>query len=598
MIVRRSFAPIVAVVALLLACGGSGPGSEDVLGLMPPPGIVAQAALDVVWSIQEASGCGSITSAGVYTAPTAPATSACHIVARVANDTTASSVATVTIAAAQTPPPAPPPPAGTSGDAISRCASDPIRSTGTVYYVCSCDSGAQAGCAAGDDANPGTSPSAPKRTFSAAQAQFRGMNAGDTVALCKGGSWVNVASTSPHWVNSRCNATSTCDLRAYDPPGTSGRARPYVDITSTAMDFWNASGGTKGYRFQGISWHGRSGAYGFYTATRNLSDVMLCDNRFDGFNVAVGPMIDRLYVVSNQIVNSATQGFIGGSNYGRIENNTFDNNGTAVGHHSIYLGAGITDGGTNLTIRGNHSTRSSQSNGRCIGTHIVAHGQFQNLLIEGNTIEESGTSADPGCWGIGILRDSEVPSGSIPPEYFRNVTIRGNTIRNVGNALIALGQCESCVVENNLLMPGPTMGGTAVYGTPNNYAPQTGTNGSDADTTNLVVRNNTIYSTGGQASGISFERAGGGGHEIYNNAVYVVGGSCIPQTAGVTYNAFNTCTTAATSSWFVSAGSDFTPAAGSPLVNAGTTRGGATPTIDFLGTPRDSTPDIGAFERH
>ena len=54
----------------------------------------------VTWSVQEASGCGSVTQAGVYTAPAAGAT--CHVVATSVADATKSDVATVTVTA---PPP-------------------------------------------------------------------------------------------------------------------------------------------------------------------------------------------------------------------------------------------------------------------------------------------------------------------------------------------------------------------------------------------------------------------------------------------------------------------------------------------------------------
>ena len=53
----------------------------------------------VTWSVQEASGCGSVSAAGVYTAPSVAAT--CHVVSRSVADTTKSAVATVTV----TPPP-------------------------------------------------------------------------------------------------------------------------------------------------------------------------------------------------------------------------------------------------------------------------------------------------------------------------------------------------------------------------------------------------------------------------------------------------------------------------------------------------------------
>lgn len=55
----------------------------------------------VTWSVSEASGCGSVSAAGVYTAPAAAAT--CHVVARSVADPTRSDTATVTVTAV--PPP-------------------------------------------------------------------------------------------------------------------------------------------------------------------------------------------------------------------------------------------------------------------------------------------------------------------------------------------------------------------------------------------------------------------------------------------------------------------------------------------------------------
>ncbi|HET6437713.1 MAG TPA: hypothetical protein VFG59_06615 [Anaeromyxobacter sp.] len=54
----------------------------------------------VTWSVSEATGCGSVTQAGVYTAPGAAAT--CHVVATSVADPTRSATATVTVSA---PPP-------------------------------------------------------------------------------------------------------------------------------------------------------------------------------------------------------------------------------------------------------------------------------------------------------------------------------------------------------------------------------------------------------------------------------------------------------------------------------------------------------------
>jgi hypothetical protein len=51
----------------------------------------------ISWRVQESSGCGSVSSAGVYTAPSSATT--CHVVATSVADTTKSDVATVTVTA-------------------------------------------------------------------------------------------------------------------------------------------------------------------------------------------------------------------------------------------------------------------------------------------------------------------------------------------------------------------------------------------------------------------------------------------------------------------------------------------------------------------
>jgi hypothetical protein len=80
----------------------------------------------VTWSLQEASGCGSITTAGVYTAPAAAAT--CHVVARSVADTARSDTATVTVSA-------PPPPVAVAinpaSAATNSCQTVPFSATVT-----------------------------------------------------------------------------------------------------------------------------------------------------------------------------------------------------------------------------------------------------------------------------------------------------------------------------------------------------------------------------------------------------------------------------------------------------------------------------------
>lgn len=53
-----------------------------------------------IWTVQETSGCGAVSSTGVYTAPSSPTT--CHVIATAQADSTRKATATVTVTAAST----------------------------------------------------------------------------------------------------------------------------------------------------------------------------------------------------------------------------------------------------------------------------------------------------------------------------------------------------------------------------------------------------------------------------------------------------------------------------------------------------------------
>ena len=157
----------------VLACGSCGTGvvaSQDAVSAVkvtpgmtsfPPAGTgtfvaVAQGAFatgeqalsaGVVWT----ASAGSITSAGLYTAPTQ--LGSYQVQADYAGKT---GLAIANVVAPGTP-------GALYAAASSSCANMPLRSTGTIRYFCDCAAGSQAGCVAGSDANPGTSASAPKQ---------------------------------------------------------------------------------------------------------------------------------------------------------------------------------------------------------------------------------------------------------------------------------------------------------------------------------------------------------------------------------------------------------------------------------------------------
>ncbi len=73
------------------------------------------------------------------------------------------------------------------------------------------------------------------------------------------------------------------------------------------------------------------------------------------------------------------------------------------------------------------------------------HGGIDDMTVENNhLIQPSGSR--PGCFGIEISGGYADSRGG---EYFRNVTIRGNQVVNVGYVGIGLRNCSNCIVEDN-----------------------------------------------------------------------------------------------------------------------------------------------------
>lgn len=79
---------VISPKSTSVTAGGTVTFTATVMGL---------ASSTVTWKLQEASGCGSVSASGVYTAPAAAGT--CHVVATSTADTSRSDVATVTVTA-------------------------------------------------------------------------------------------------------------------------------------------------------------------------------------------------------------------------------------------------------------------------------------------------------------------------------------------------------------------------------------------------------------------------------------------------------------------------------------------------------------------
>jgi hypothetical protein len=87
--------------------------------------------------------------------------------------------------------------------------------TGAVHYVCDCGPGSAAGCVPGNDGNTGDSAQSPWRSYEKARSAFGSMQAGETIALCRGGAFSVGSST--RWMNNRCRADKRCVVRDYTP---------------------------------------------------------------------------------------------------------------------------------------------------------------------------------------------------------------------------------------------------------------------------------------------------------------------------------------------------------------------------------------------
>jgi hypothetical protein len=528
-----------------------------------------------------------------------------------------------------------PPPVltGSIAGAAMACAQTPLPTKGTIYYACDCGSGADPGCQAGSDSNPGTSPDKPWQTYKKAQAQFAALAAGDTIAFCKGGSFTGNKNA---WVNASCRADNVCTVRDYTP-SWAGSSTAMPKLVGGAMSLANDAGALheEGYQFLNLEFDGPGSGDGLFIYN-DIKDVLVCNvvlNNFEnGINAesAQQPgagsdgLNARITVRGSQIINNSNMGWLGACSGCNLEFNYFDHNGgNSPTEHAIYYSGQMDASGKSVTpvgeqIIGNEVHHSAQGSGTsCGGTIFVVHGLHDQMLIEGNLIAEDEGTAQEGCWGISLAPEYNTAEG------FTNVTILGNTVVNVGNAPIEVESCQNCVIEDNLVIDDDAYGsGILVH-------PTTGSGQANDLTLQAVqVLNNTVYQIGTEGVGIT---VGGQGtnHVVAGNAVVGTGSnqwSCFSfdLAASAYYSDHNLCWDAAYGSagwnkdtalagWqsktgldahslyadplfknAADSGYDFTALAGSPLIGAGDPTHGST--VDIAGKTRPSPPDIGAYQ--
>lgn len=630
---------IISLSLILAACGGGSVVSYSPVTAKPvtakvsvsatPSMVASNTTTAITWSSTDSTSCTSSPSgitgtSGQYTTPPLTASTTYTITCTGPTGAASNSVLIPV----------------TSASIVAASTSCPAQLTGTVYYYCDCGTGAESSCVPGNNENPGTNASAPRRTIGHAAARFGTLAANDTVALCKGGAFdavgvLNIGS------NNRCASGVACnDLRDYSPPTFVGTAKPIINSLVVPLEantplFRFAGNG--GVRLLNLKLNGGGlnnvGAFFIFGA----KDITMCNLDIDRFGIAVysesgtsagstAVKNSNIKLTGSYISNSSNQGFLGGADNLQINHNHWEGNGSqAVLTHAIYFSSNNTSL-INVQLIGNYV--HGQFGPVCKGVVIVGHVAIQNFRFENNTVDIDPDAATLGCFGIGFSA-SKQPGD----KFLRNANFSNNIIKNGGLVPFSAGECPNCLIENNLVIqdwPSPFLvHGMSLAGDSGRLA---GDLSVDDVSNNVKVINNTVWFgprliQGGK--GIQISR-GGTGHIFANNTVTYTdtraldgGFSCYEHHLAPSPSAFinnNHCQSAAPFEWvkgrgtlaawqgasgfdtasitgnplFTAAGTNFKPATGSPLISAGNTTHKSN--TDFNGTTRPSLPAIGAFE--
>lgn len=495
----------------------------------------------------------------------------------------------------------------------------------TTYYVADCQAGADASCVAGKDTNAGTSASAPWQTPAKVQSVLANLAAGDQVLFARGGSWTNVALNPSNF-----NATPSSPIvfDAYKPSWGGGTARPILtqaSSTNNVFTFSDFGAGRMdgGYTVRNLDLRGaNTGQWGmfFYGGVTNVT----IDNvSITGFQIGIHINSDSVSSTNFSITNSTVasnrqHGILGSASNVVIQNNTFTGNGNDAATygqgmtHGVYLGS--TRPQSNVQIRNNTFTDNTMYNGSCVAGPLVVHGQWDNVLIEGNMLTQS--AAAPGCYGISIKPDYSIA------EYMTHFVVRGNTVVNMGQAGIALTSVPGIIVEDNTIINTQATSQVAIA------LPVKQRDSNDAADGGAIIRNNSIYFATYNANNTAIQaNAEGTGHQVVSNLIYFGGSgsgstSCFRTGATTSFAAFgnNLCYTGGGASLLqgllAAVGSGLTgtitgnpllvalPSASngwsmaiqstSPARDAGALS--LSSLIDKTLGSRDSRPDIGAYE--
>lgn len=490
------------------------------------------------------------------------------------------------------------------------CATAPLRATGPVYYYCDCREGAERGCRPGDDANPGTSPRAPRRSLADAAERFNSMGAGGTVALCRGGAFVGRVGIA----NPRCRAaddSTWCEFRDYVPPwGSPGSARPRIDAgAGNAFMVWNSQGAYEGYRFWNLdvrhSARHVDGPRSFFVVNRQRH-VDVCNVRGEGGSIGVETNRDTedVTIRDSTWVHYGYQGMYLESDRLVVDGNVFVDNGDQTidpgkggWMHTIYVACNdAARPCRGVRIVNNHLRTNPDGDwGRCRGHMLILRGHLPGIVVENNLVEGSGPY---GCGGLSL-------SGSFARTEIRGAVVRRNRILwgEGRTTVMQVDGCRDCVVTDNLV---EHAGGPGSIGMIHPEHASTDPGSTAGPTTGTVIQNNTFRMVrGGVALQIAKE---GRDFVVENNAAWTEGEVCFDVRRPTLRFAANHCRSRGGpppgALWVDAPGGDYRPAAGGPLAGAGDPAHHSPVAVGSVrwspadaGAPRAGTIDIGAFRR-
>ena len=361
----------------------------------------------------------------------------------------------------------------------------------------------------GNNANAGTSSSAPKRDFTGFN--INALPAGANLLFVRGGVWTSFSVALRNF-----NVTQASPL-TFDAYG-SGAAPWFKTTSGTAVNFteWEDTTWEGGYTFRNLKFDGQgTGQWGFFLGG-NVRHVTIEDTEIANFYIGIHSQnqsgtVTNLTVRNSNIHHNSEHGMLGSADSLLLEGNVIaDNNMDGGGfEHGIYL-----SGGNNVTVRNNTFTNNSAPGGVCNGGNLTWHGQADGALIEGNTITQ--VAATGGCYGFSIT------AAYSSPEWFRNVIMRNNTVRNVGFCAFCMSSAPNVLIENNRIFntQATYQVGVLIPAIPPGA-------GDDVDT-GAIIRNNTVcYSQPASGSG-------------------VVGGSSMASAASIIGNSYRTGADAST----------------------------------------------------